>query len=236
MPNDHEIMGLVQESLGSYEPEGYDPTTWEKGFIPKPPPPDGDHAIVMHLAEAQDAVRIKPDTERVVATIIPKFLKPDGTPGQFLNRWWPSTYIQEGSHTSSLATVALAAGNPFTAGMSSEEQMQRIWELFRFAGEAGIKAIARTRWVKSILKAGPNGAPTYKDGREETLEVKGQKAIENQAIRDAMRIASENGLTSEAWDLAIADARLRTHIYFDPVTNEEKYCRAEINFLTGRYQ
>jgi hypothetical protein len=207
------------------------------------PPPDGYHWVRFRPGNRKDKpfVYIKgtkgPDGKissdgKVVAMLDGRvFNQETGQEGAFLKTWWPTTQVFKGSNGSQLTAIYfLAKGEPIKSlvpgrSVSLVDIRNAIETLFAEAGEEGILLFVKTRWIKSVPKTQdvldseghPTGLLTYvnKPGTEDRdyePEIKGEAKIK--------KLMALQGVTEE-----------RAHIWYEPVTGEERTVQAEVQSL-----
>lgn len=177
--------------------------------VAPPPPADGEYTVNLRLRESDQkpGVYIKDrglPTQKIVASISPRYIREDGTLGAYLKDFYPTTMVFQGQTASQIAFLANLAGNPLQRGMTIDQVVDHVQRIFDEAGEGGITVRARTRWIKSTK----NDDGTY-------TEVKGQRAVTAAAVNAAKAEAMLDGIVGDELVDILADAAARAHIYLD---------------------
>jgi hypothetical protein len=199
------------------------------------PPPDGYHWVNARLAnrEGKPSVYVKgkrtPDGKildgKVVAAIDCRIYDEEAEQEMgFLRTWYPTTQVFAGQTGSLLTALCKLGGKPIKAGSSFDTIVKTVNELFEEKGDAGVRLLVKTRWIKSVPRAeemkNPDGSPTgiftyvLKPGTTEKIydELKGEKRIKAQAALQGVDEA-------------------QAHLFLDPVTGEERSAMAEVSSL-----
>jgi hypothetical protein len=189
----------------------------------------GDKNEPVYFKNARiDPITGRPTADSVVAICTPRVVNQEtGQEGGFLKDWYASSatpQVQPGAPPkgSALTSICKMAGKPIRRGATLPEIKAHVEQIFAEAGEEGILVLAKTQWVKSVPQAQEiDGLVTYvfKENRKQYDEVKGMKKI--------LSLAAKQGIPE---DLA--------HIWYDPVTNEERTVQAQVQGLEdpARYQ
>lgn len=177
--------------------------------IAPPPPADGEYTVNLRLRESDQkaGVYIKDrglPTQKIVASISPRYVREDGTLGAYLKDFYPTTMVFQGQTASQVAFLCNLAGQPLQRGMTIDQVVEHVQRIFDEAGEEGITVRARTRWIKSTK----NDDGTY-------TEVKGQKAVTAAAVNAAKAEAMLDGIVGEELIAILDDAAARAHLYLD---------------------
>jgi hypothetical protein len=193
------------------------------------PPSDGIHLVRFRLGTRKDGPpvyvkgsklggRVVEGTLKVVAVLEGRVVdRVTGAEGPFLQTWYPTSQVFKGSSGSHItALYFLATGKPIQPSRQGQapspaDIVLAIETLFAEAGEEGVEAWAKTRWIQRIPKVDKNGIPVYKDGTEypDTHDIKGEAKIK--------KLAALNGISED-----------RAHLFTDPVSGDEKTAYAEV--------
>lgn len=204
-------------------PEGYDP---EGDLVAASfaPPKDGPNRVAIFLAEDTEAKRaVRFSKGKVVASFRVRAVKDDGSLGQFLKDWYPTSQVFEGQVTSALATLCKLVGAPVRTTQPGAyiAHVEGLFKGTRDEGSEGFRLTARTQWVKSV----PDGSGGY-------TETKGMGRIAQAAVAAALHRAHELGWDEDQTAAAVAYAQANPHLYYDE-SGEERSVRAEVRAIVG---
>lgn len=241
-----EDFDINNPTVGEDTAPDYDPTAPPKSIRPAPKP-DGYHKIRVWLDNSkEEPVYIKEIKDssgqtiakKVLAAVVARFDEGDDKLGGFLKNFYPSATPVKPGGGAQLPFICHMAGNTMKAGLKPEKIKEHVVETFAQAGEAGIKLLARTRWVMSFPKTDEQGMPVYKAGSEykEYVEIKGMERIQKGALARANQetIEWQIGDDESQEDFAarkqayLQDAIDTAHIFADPLTGDERVVQPEI--------
>lgn len=233
MPEDFDMTNMPLEID---VPEDYDPSGKLKSTIPTPPP-DGDNVVLLYLDDDTDNMKaVRTKGNKVVATFRVRAAREDGSPGQYMKNWYPTTQVFDGQVTSALMNLMRIAGKPVTS-LKTTDIINAVYEAFehtRGDNAQGFPVVARTQWVKSVpsLEETPEGGFAQvidpATGKRVYEETKGESRIRQAAVQAAEFLGRSQGLPEEKIQELILDAQTSPHIYINPLTGEENSVRAEI--------
>ena len=232
--------------LGDYVGPEYDPTAPPKSVRPAPKP-DGFHKIRVWLDNSkEEPVYIKEIfdgagkkvAEKVLAAVVARFDEGDDKLGGFLKNFYPSDTPVKPGAGGQLQFICHMAGNTMKAGLKSSAKKAHVVETFAQAGEAGIKLLAKTRWVMAFAKTDETGMPVYKPGTDykEYIEIKGMERIQKGALARANQETLEWQIGDDESQEEFAarkqvylqDAIDSAHVFSDPLSGDERVVQPEI--------
>lgn len=178
---------------------------------------------------------------KVIASLSLRVLNDDGSEGGFLKDYYASSTPQGPKKGASLTYILAQAKNPIHGGSSLRRIKEHTEMVLAENAEKGIKILAKTRWVRSVpqLNEAGDGYLLDANGFKVYTEVKGQdKIIALEVEKSKQEVAFfEAGEDESAEDFEfrkqqhIDTAPSRAHIWYDPVSGDERSCSAEIQSL-----
>lgn len=252
MPDDFDVN--APEGLNDFVPD-IDPDARPEQ-IRQAPPQDGVHwAVARPNTKREGGPVYYKDIVRnadgrvvdgkVIAALSVRVLNEDGTEGAFLKDLYASTTPMGPRKGSSLTWVLGQAKTTHRlASRSGLETIKNHAEaVLAETAEEGIRLLVKTRWVKSVPQAKEeNGLVTYvfdEKGMKVYSEVKGEDKIKalavQQAEQEVLFWVAEEDESAEDFEFRkqehISTAPDRAHLWWDPVTSEERSAQAEIQSL-----
>lgn len=177
---------------------------------------------------------------KVIVALSVRVLNEDGTEGPFVKDYYASSTPQGAKKGSSLTYILAQARSPITGGSSLRRIKEHTEMVLAENAEKGIRILAETRWVRSVPQANEEGAYLLDgNGNKVYSEVKGQEKIValevEKSKQEVLYFEAGEDETAEDFEYRkqqhIDTAPSRAHIWYDPVSGDERSCSAEIQSL-----
>lgn len=174
---------------------------------------------------------------KIILALSVRVLNEDGTEGPFVKDYYASSTPQGAKKGSSLTYILAQARSPITAGSSLRRIKEHAEMVLAENAEKGIRILAETRWVRSVPQTNEDGGYLLDgNGNKVYSEVKGQEKIVALEIEKAKQEVAffEAGEDETAEDFEyrkqqhVDTAPSRAHIWYDPISGDERSCAAEI--------
>lgn len=240
-----EDFDINNPSVGDYVPD-YNSDEAPELVLPAPPP-EGYHYVILSLNTAKsEPIYIKSlynDNgdkigEKVLANLTVRYLNPEtGEPGQYLNRYYPSSVPIGPKKGAQLPYLCFLAGKKMPTGLKTSLIKAHVEQVFEEADNNQLVVLVKTRWIMSIpMVDKETGIPVYQGEYIKNQDIKGEAIIKARAL-EAAKLEVETFVIREEEtpdEFAarkmkfIEDSPLTAHIFLDPVAGVKKSASSEI--------